>query len=44
MNFDNCTEKSPQNVSDDFQFLLKNIFQINKKGVISCEKMGNSGN
>ena len=38
------SEKSHQNSSDYTQFLLKKIFELNKKYIFSIEKMRNSGN
>ena len=37
-------ENSQQNLSEYIQFLFKKIFELNKKGIISGEKMRNSGN
>ena len=37
-------EKSHQNLSYYIQFLLKKGIEFNKKGIISSEKMKNSGN
>ena len=38
------SEKPYQNLSEYIQFLFKKIFELNKKGIISGEKMRNSGN
>ena len=38
------SEKSHKNISDYIQFLIKNIFEVNKKWIISSEKIRNSGN
>ena len=38
------SEKSYQNNSDYLQFLFKKRFEVNKKGIISSEKMIDSGN
>ena len=40
----NVSEKSHENLSDYIQFLLKIEFWSNKKGIISSDKMRNSGN
>ena len=37
------SEKSYQNLSDYIQFLFIRKFEYNKKGIISSEKMRNSG-
>ena len=38
------SEKSHQNLSDYIQFLFKKRYDLMKKGIISTEKMRNSGN
>ena len=37
------SEKSHQNLLDYMQFLFKKRFEVNKKGIMSDEKMRNSG-
>ena len=38
------SEKSHKILSDYIKFLFKKIFEVNKRGIISSEKMKNSGN
>ena len=40
---DDCIEIPHQYISDYVQFLFKKIFELNKKGMISSEKIRNSG-
>ena len=40
----NVSEKSHQNLLDYIQFLFKKYIKLTKKGIISGEKMINSGN
>ena len=38
-----ASEKLHQNLTDYYQFLFKNRYEVNKKQIFSSEKMTNSG-